>query len=74
MSSCPTRRARLQGTDPHVASNDNHLRSISELVMRSTAFVFGAVDQITPSRYAKPGIEAVAALTAEFDRGRRHRR
>lgn len=25
------------------------------------------------ARYAKPGIEAVAALTAEHDRGRRHR-
>lgn len=31
-------------------------------------------DPRTLSRYAKPGIEAVAALTAEFDRGRRHRR
>ncbi len=28
-------------------------------------------DPRTLSRYAKPGIEAVAALTAEFDRGRR---
>ena len=31
-------------------------------------------DPRTLARYAKPGIEAVAALTAEFDRGRRHRR
>ena len=31
-------------------------------------------DPRTLSRYAKPGIEAVAALTAEHDRGRRHRR
>lgn len=30
-------------------------------------------DPRTLARYAKPGIEAVAALTAEFDRGRRHR-
>ena len=29
-------------------------------------------DPRTLARYAKPGIEAVAALTAEFDRGRRH--
>lgn len=31
-------------------------------------------DPRTLARYAKPGIEAVAALTAEHDRGRRHRR
>ena len=31
-------------------------------------------DPRTLARYAKPGIEAVAALTAEFDRRRRHRR
>jgi hypothetical protein len=30
-------------------------------------------DPRTLARYAKPGIEAVAALTAEFERGRRHR-
>lgn len=30
-------------------------------------------DPGTLSRYAKPGIEAVAALTEEHDRGRRHR-
>ncbi len=30
-------------------------------------------DPRTLTRYAKPGIEAVAAITAEFDRGRRHR-
>jgi integrase len=30
-------------------------------------------DPRTLARYAKPGIEAVAALTAQFDRGRRHR-
>lgn len=30
-------------------------------------------DPRTLARYAKSGIEAVAALTAEFDRGRRHR-
>jgi len=30
-------------------------------------------DPRTLARYAKPGIEAVAALTAEFDRSRRHR-
>ena len=31
-------------------------------------------DPRTLSRYAKPGVEAVAALTAQFDPGRRHRR
>jgi len=31
-------------------------------------------DPRTLARYSKPGIEAVAALTAEHDRGRRHRR
>lgn len=31
-------------------------------------------DPRTLARYAKPGIEAVAALTADHDRGRRHRR
>ena len=30
-------------------------------------------DPRTLARYAKPGIEAVAALTAQFDRGQRHR-
>lgn len=30
-------------------------------------------DPRTLARYAKPGVEAVAALTAEHDRGRRHR-
>ena len=30
-------------------------------------------DPRTLARYAKPGIEAVAALTTESDRGRRHR-
>jgi len=30
-------------------------------------------DPRTLGRYVKPGVEAVAALTAEFDRGRRHR-
>jgi len=30
-------------------------------------------DPRTLAKYAKPNIEAVAALTAEFDRGRRHR-
>ncbi len=31
-------------------------------------------DPRTLARYSKPGVEAVAALTAEHDRGRRHRR
>ena len=31
-------------------------------------------DPRTLARYAKPGIEAVAALTAQFDPGRRHQR
>lgn len=31
-------------------------------------------DPRTLARYSKPGIEAVAALTADHDRGRRHRR
>ncbi len=32
------------------------------------------LDLRTLARYAKPGIEAMAALTAEHDRGRRHQR